>query len=175
MYFSHEAQKMDFQRRIPQLLHEDHQATIVIIEALDDLLARARKSAPDMTAPDTIRTLTQVANAIREEIGTHFAFEENELFTRMEEAGDVGIGMHLREEHKALLPLGRQVSDMAGEALKNGFDPAAWNRFRDLSAELIERMFAHIQKEEMAFLPMLDDLLDAQDDIELAGAYSDNH
>jgi hemerythrin-like domain-containing protein len=166
---------MDFQRRIPQLLHEDHQATIAVIEALDDLLARARKSAPDMTAPDTIRTLTQVANAIREEISSHFAFEENELFTRLEEAGDVGIGMHLREEHKVLLPLGRQVSELAAQALQDGFDPAGWDRFRDLSAELIERMFAHIQKEEMALLPMLDDLLEAQDDMELASAYSDAH
>jgi len=59
--------------------------------------------------------------------------------------------------------------------LKDGFDPVGWDRFRDLSAELIERMFAHIQKEEMALLPMLDDLLEAQDDMELAAAYSDAH
>ncbi|NOX74831.1 MAG: hemerythrin domain-containing protein [Alphaproteobacteria bacterium] len=166
---------MDFQRRIPQLLHEDHQATIMVIEALDDLLARAKKTAPDVAAPDTKRILNQVANAIREEISSHFAFEENELFTRLEQAGDVGIGMHLREEHKALLPLGQQVSALASQALQDGFDPAGWSSFRDLSAELIERMFAHIQKEEMALLPMLDDLLEPEDDMELASAYSQSH
>lgn len=166
---------MSFQRRTPQLLHEDHQATIVVIEGLDQLLARAKKKAPDTNAPDVNRTLKQVATAIREEVSEHFAFEENELFTRLEEAGDVGIGMHLREEHKAILPLGEQVSSMAADALKDGFSDANWNIFRTVAGELIERMFAHIQKEEMALLPMLDDLLEPEDDMELSTTYSENH
>jgi hypothetical protein len=32
-------------------------------------------------------------------------------------------------------------------------------------------MLAHIQKEEMALLPVLDDLLDAETDLELSTAY----
>jgi len=166
---------MSFQRRTPQLLHEDHQATIAVIEGLDQLLAKAKKKAPDVNAPEVNRTLKQVANAIREEINVHFAFEEDELFTRLEEAGDVGIGMHLREEHKAILPLGEQVSGLAADALRDGFSEANWTVFRTLSGELIERMFAHIQKEEMALLPMLDDLLEPQDDMELSTTYSENH
>ena len=38
--------------------------------------------------------------------------------------------------------------------------------------ELIERMVSHIQKETMALLPMLDDLLDEETDRELAFAYA---
>lgn len=166
---------MSFQRRTAQMLHEDHQATIVVIEALDQLIAKAKRKAPDVNDPTIHRTLKNVAGAIREEISVHFAFEEDELFTRLEEAGDVGIGEHLREEHAAILPLGEQVSTLAAQALETGFTEAAWTDFRAHAAELIERMFAHIQKEEMALLPMLDDLLDSETDMELATAYGDNH
>ncbi len=166
---------MSFMRRTPQLLHEDHQATIVVIEALDQLLARAKRAAPDVRDPAVNKTLSQVASAIREEVSGHFAFEEDELFTRLEDAGDVGIGMHLREEHKAILPLGEQVSTLASGALETGFTDKGWTEFRVLAGELIERMFAHIQKEEMALLPMLDDLLDPETDMTLSTAYSDSH
>jgi hypothetical protein len=39
--------------------------------------------------------------------------------------------------------------------------------------DMIERQVAHIQKETMALLPMLDDLLDDDDDRELAFAYAE--
>ncbi len=38
--------------------------------------------------------------------------------------------------------------------------------------ELVERLVAHIQKETMALLPMLEDLLDEDSDRELAFAYA---
>ena len=72
---------MSFRRRTTQLLHEDHQATIVVVEALDQLLARARKSKPDVTDKKVEQALTMAATAIEDEINTHFHFEEDELFT----------------------------------------------------------------------------------------------
>ena len=166
---------MSFTRRTAQLLHEDHQQTIVVIEALDQLIARARKKAPDISDPTVASTLKKATGAIEEEISQHFAFEENELFTRLEEMGDVSIGEHLRGEHRALLPLGQAVGEMARTALANGFTDESWARFRDTCGELIERMFAHIQKEEMALLPALEDLLDAETDMALSTAYDDTH
>ena len=38
--------------------------------------------------------------------------------------------------------------------------------------ELVERQVAHIQKETMALLPLLDDLLDAETDGQLALEYA---
>ncbi len=166
---------MNFTRRTAQLLHEDHQATIQVIEALDQMIAKARKKAPDLSDPSVHKALTAATSAIEEEISSHFAFEENELFTRLEDMGDVGIGTHLREEHAAILPLGGEVSRRAAQALENGFSGTEWAEFRSFAGELIERMFAHIQKEEMALLPMLDDLLDSETDMELASAYSATH
>ena len=44
--------------------------------------------------------------------------------------------------------------------------------FRRGALEIVERQVAHIQKETMALLPMLDDLLDEETDRELAFAYA---
>ena len=41
-----------------------------------------------------------------------------------------------------------------------------------MASELVERQVAHIQKETMALLPMLDDLLDDETDRQLAFTYS---
>lgn len=166
---------MTFSRRTAQLLHEDHQQTIAVIEALDQLIAKHRKKAPDTRDALVRNTLAQATGALEEEVNQHFEFEETELFTRLEDMGDVGIGEHLREEHRALTPLGKSVAEMARGALENGFDDAGWTQFRTTAAELIERMYAHIQKEEMALVPALEDLLDPETDMELSIAYAGNH
>ncbi len=166
---------MMFSRRTAQLLHEDHQATVAVIEGLDDLLARARKKAPDVADARVQKVLKAASGTIQEEIDGHFAFEENELFTRLEEMGDVAIGEHLRGEHAALLPLGQQVAELARTALAEGFSKDSWAEFRALAGELIERMLMHIQKEEMALLPALDELLDDDDDMALSTLYASTH
>lgn len=166
---------MNFTRRTAQLLHEDHQATIAVIESLDQLIAKSRKKAPDVSDPSVLRTLKNAAGAINDEVSNHFAFEENELFTRLEEMGDLAIGEHLRGEHQAMLPLGQMVDEIARTAIENGFTKESWTKFRNVAGELVERMFVHIQKEEMALLPALDDLLDDEADMELSTAYAENH
>jgi hemerythrin-like domain-containing protein len=162
---------MQFSRRTAQLLHDDHRATLAMIENLEDLIARAKRTLPDVGDAATRKTLEQAATGIEQEVRDHFAFEENELFTRLADMGDADIGEHLRDEHNAILPIGEQVSALARAALEGGFTDQSWSQFRASTGELIERMLAHIQKEEMALLPVLDDLLDAETDLELSTAY----
>ena len=59
--------------------------------------------------------------------------------------------------------------------MENGFSDDSWTQFRATAAELIERMIAHIQKEEMALLPMLEELLDDETDMELSTDYASSH
>ncbi len=165
---------MDFSRRTAQLLHEDHETTVAVIEALEDMIARAKRSLPDASDPANRKTLEKAAEVIEQEISGHFAFEENELFTRLAENGDVGIGMHLTEEHQAMLPVAEQVANIARTCLVSGFTEESWSEFKVNAGELIERMLSHIQKEEMALLPMVEELLDPETDMELAEAYSLN-
>jgi len=163
---------MEFSRRTPQVLHEDHSATIKVLEALETMIANARRKVPAISDPTVMHALSMTAGAIEQEISTHFAFEEQELFTRLEEAGDGAIGAHLKQEHAAILPLGQQVATLARSAMDSGFTDHSWGQFRAACSEMIERMFAHIQKEEMALLPLLDDLLDPETDMDLSTNYS---
>lgn len=165
---------MNFSCRIAQLLHEDHMATIAMIEQLEQMIMAAGRSRPDVNDPAVSRTLKAASASIEHEVESHFTFEENELFTRLAEAGDVGIGEHLRSEHTAMRGLSGQVALAARRALEGGFTDEGWKSFRSLAGQLIERMLAHIQKEEMALLPMLDELLDVETDMLLAGQYSGN-
>lgn len=166
---------MEFSRRMAQLLHEDHRETIALIEMLEDMIGRAKRKTPDVNDPAVGKTLQKTADMIAREIRFHFGFEEDELFTRLEDAGDVGIGAHLREEHQAILPLGEKAGELAELALSNGFTDESWLTFRSLAGELTERMLSHIQKEEMALLPMLEDLLDPETDMQLAEEFAAAH
>ncbi|MCP4182948.1 MAG: hemerythrin domain-containing protein [Hyphomicrobiales bacterium] len=166
---------MSFTCRTAQLLHEDHQATVGVIEDLDRIIARAKRSLPDINDPAVKATLTKAAASISDEVSRHFSFEEDELFTMLEEMGDAQIGAHLREEHAILLPLGNQVASLARAALSEGFSEIAWKEFRAKAVELIERMITHIQKEEMALLPVLEELLDPETDLALSTAYNESH
>jgi len=166
---------MEFSRRTAQLLHEDHANTIALIEDLDAVLRKAGRRQPDTADATTRATLSKVAEMIDRELRGHFAFEENELFTRLEEAGDVGIGAHLREEHAALLPLGEEVGRLAAGALESGFTDENWKTFRDRSGELVEMMYAHVQKEEMGLLPAIEDLLEPEEDMQLAEDFEAAH
>ena len=60
---------------------------------------------------------------------------------------------------------------LAGEARAQGFDAARWNEFRQLGQELSERLVGHAQKEEMALLPMLDEMMDPEVEAQLYEKY----
>lgn len=163
---------MDFSSRVAQLIHEDHSETITLIELLEDMIAKARRNTPDVSDMLVSKTLKKTAEMIAHETRHHFYFEENLLFPILEEAGDVAIGAHLREEHAAILPLGERVEALANTALADGFTDASWVEFRNVTGEMTERMLSHIQKEEMALLPLLEDLLDPETDMELSEAFA---
>lgn len=164
---------MDFQRGICRMLHDEHRETIQAMDGLEDLLARGRRGVPDLDGGETRKLLAKLSDMIEDEVRHHFRFEESELFTRLAEQGDEAIGEHLTDEHNAMLPVGERVAELARAALANGMSEADWEEFRALSAELIERMLSHIQKEEMALLPLLEGTLEAADDLELVTSYGE--
>ena len=162
---------MQFARRTAQLLHEDHRTSLSMIEELEQLLARARRRPPNVNDPSTNEVLSRIAASIEQEVRDHFAFEEEQIFTRLADIGESDIGDHLHEEHQAILPVGERVSTLARQALKDGFTDTSWSEFKMTAGELAERLLAHIQKEEMALLPVLEELLDPETDLELADRY----
>jgi hemerythrin-like domain-containing protein len=150
---------MTFANPVSRTLHEEHRATVALMERLEQLLARHRKGAPSGDAALT-QLLADLAAGVAAEVQRHFAFEEEHLFTYLKANGDEAIGEHLTEEHSAIRPLGVAVAELAAAAAARGFDQRSWEEFRRLGQELCERMLAHVQKEEMALLPLLDESMD---------------
>jgi DUF438 domain-containing protein len=163
---------MSFSNRISRTLHDEHCATVALIERLEQLIARYRRGSPPDTADrSVVQLFSDLSAGVETEIERHFAFEEDHLFSYLREIGDDAIGAHLTDEHLAIRPLGKRVAHLAREASAHGFDEVRWNEFRGLSEELCERMLAHVQKEEMALLPLLEENMDADTEARLYREY----
>jgi hemerythrin-like domain-containing protein len=166
---------MSFTNRISQTLHDEHGATVALMERLEQLLARGRRAGPPDTRDSTVaRLLSDLSTGMEAEVDRHFAFEENHLFTYLEAMGDGGIGAHLTSEHVAMRPIAVRVAAIARAATAKGFAPAEWEEFMRLGQELGDRMLAHVQKEEMALLPVIEETMDAETEARLYQEYVEN-
>jgi hemerythrin-like domain-containing protein len=156
---------MDFNRHISRRLHEEHEVTLARWGRLEQALARLGNGPP---AREDLRLLRECLACLADEVTRHFAFEEAELFPRLDAAGEGDIAELLAEEHETIRAAARRF----GELTPPGGDLAAsWPAVRALALELAERLVSHVQKEEMSLLPSLEDLLDEETDRELAGSY----
>jgi hemerythrin-like domain-containing protein len=160
--------------RICQTLHEEHQATVAFTEQLEAALAKYHSRRPDCADPALAGVLRGLPLALDAELSRHFDFEETRLFSHLASAGDAAIGAHLTDEHEAMRPLGARLVILSRQALTDGFDDARWQEFRAAAAELCERLLMHVQKEEMALLPLLEETLDPESDARLYDDYVGN-
>jgi len=165
---------MNFSNRVCNMLHEEHQASVALMERLERFLGAHRRSRPDCAQTDVKHLLSDLATGLKDEIERHFAFEEQRLFPYLASAGDAAIGDHLTGEHAAIRPLGRRVAELAQTGLACGFDDRDFEDFRRLGQELCERTLTHVQKEEMALLPLLEEMMDAQTEAALSEHYAGN-
>ncbi len=163
---------MSFTNRISRALHEEHSATVALMERLAQLIARHRRGGPPDTGDGAVaKLLSDLSTGLEVELQRHFAFEEDRLFTYLGAIGDEAIGAHLTDEHAVVRPIAVRVVEIAREATTAGFDQAKWNEFCRVGQELSERMLAHVQKEEMALLPLIEENMDAETESQLVAEY----
>jgi hemerythrin-like domain-containing protein len=153
--------------QVCRILDEEHRSNLDLLGKIEQALARVPRHDPALAG-----LVGQFARAIEQDIERHFRFEEESLFPRMAEAGDGDMAGLLREEHEAIREVAAELLPLAHAAADGTIDEAGWTALRRNAMELIERQVAHIQKETMALLPLLDDLLDDDTDRELAFAYA---
>lgn len=162
-----------FNNRISQTLHEEHRATIALMERLEQLITKNRRSgSPNCDDPAVRQLLADLSTGVQGEVERHFAFEEERLFPYLSAAGDEAIGAHLAGEHAAIRPVGLRIAGLARAASTGAFDQASWTEFCRAGQELCERMLAHVQKEEMALLPLLEENMDADTEMRLFEEYA---
>jgi hemerythrin-like domain-containing protein len=162
---------MSYQTQVSRVLDDEHRANLELLARVEHAFSRSPGAGDEV---DT--QLAQLAAAfgryLAQDVGRHFEFEEQELFPRMRDAGDGDMATLLVEEHDAIREVARELAPLAQAAAAGTLDAAGWRTLRSGALEMVERQVAHIQKETMALLPLLDDLLDEDDDRELAFAYA---
>ena len=164
---------MNFHNRICQTLHDEHLANIALLQRVGQLLGSQGRTPPNN---DQIvqRLLSDLSSGMASEVKHHFDFEESALFTYLDSIGESTIGAHLTQEHSMLRPLITQLCETAQATKERGFDAESWNQFRRLGAELCGQLSAHIQKEEMALLPLIDENMDPETEVRLYQDYMEN-
>lgn len=158
---------MNFLRQTSRSLHDEHIATLALLGRVEQTFTRDARADP--ATPTLARAL---ARHLDHELGRHFEFEESELFPRLDAAGEGAIAALLTEEHGTIRAVAEELLPLVRAAAEGTLDAGDWDILRRGTPELVERLVAHIQKETMAMLPMLDDVLDEDTDRELAFAYA---
>lgn len=156
---------MSLSRQVSQALDDEHRANL-------DLLGRAERAFARVADPDAPALAGQLVRHLEHEVDRHFGFEEQQLFPRMADAGDGDLAALLAEEHESIRAVAAELLPLARAAAAGTLAAADAATLKRLVLEIVERQVAHIQKETMALLPLLDDLLDDETDRELAFAYA---
>jgi hemerythrin-like domain-containing protein len=162
---------MTFQRQVSQALDNEHRANLDLLGRVEQAFARTER-ARMARDPALARLAGELARQLEQEVGRHFEFEERELFPRLVDAGDGDLAELLAEEHVAIRAVVAELLPLARAGAAATLDDAGWDVLKRSSVELVERLVGHIQKETMALLPALENLLDEDVDRELAMAYA---
>lgn len=153
--------------QVSRILDEEHRSSLALLGKVEHALGRAPRYEPVAAG-----LVGQLVRALQDDLDRHFRFEEEALFPRLAESGDGGMAALLVEEHEAIREVAAELLPLARAAQGGEIDEAGWSALRRIALELVEREVAHIQKETMALLPRLEDLLDEETDRELAFAYA---
>jgi hemerythrin-like domain-containing protein len=162
--------RMSFLRQVSLALDEEHRQTLVLLARVEQAFARTHRG--EARDPGLASLTASFARHIELDLGRHFDFEERELFPRFEAAGEGDIADLLTEEHVAIREAVADFLPLARAAAAGTLDDAGWDALKRSALETVERLSAHIQKETVALLPMVDDLLDDDTDRDLAMSYA---
>ena len=158
---------MNYSSQVGRALDEEHRNNLALLEKVEHAVGRSTHHDAALGA-----LMGQFARLLEHDIARHFRFEEDALFPLMSEAGDGEMAELLVQEHEAIREVASELLPLAQSAATGPLDDAQWADLKRLSMEMVERQVAHIQKETMALLPMLEDLLDEETDRELAFSYA---
>ena len=152
-----------------RILHDDHTATIALLTEVERVVL-ARQAVPAQD-DQTRRFIDRLCKAVAGEISGHFDFEEVSVFPVLAEYGMSDLGDLLIGEHHVLRNVMNEIIASANAARADGFSAESWGAFRRLCGELVERLTSHIEKEERALIPELENTLTPETDTELAALH----
>ena len=162
---------MQLTRQVNRLLHDEHVHVQRLLDRLGALLTQDHAEALRAPSSEVAAFLRDLAGVLEHGLQRHFRFEEENLFPRLEDEGEGDMAALLREEHEGLLPLAAELLGRIRQALAGTLIATEWADCRRLALEFAERQSDHIEKEERALLPALEEALDEEQDLEISAAY----
>lgn len=162
---------METTHQVNRLLHDEHVHVQRLLDRLGNILRHDQVGRLATSEPEATSLLVELAGVLEHGLERHFRFEEEDLFPRLEAQGEGDMTALLREDHALLLPLAAELLVYLRRALTGTLTKADWHECRRLGLEFVERQNDHIEKEEMALLPALREVLDEGDDEAISAAY----
>jgi hemerythrin-like domain-containing protein len=163
---------MDITRQVNRVLHDEHMHVQGLLNRLGNLLGQNFDSAQALACADNQALLAALTPVLAGDLARHFRLEEEELFPRLVDAGEDDMVGLLREEHEALLPLADKVAQWVARAREGTLSTSDWAGFRHVGLAFVELQTSHIEKEELALLPALEDALDEDEDARICLDYA---
>jgi hemerythrin-like domain-containing protein len=160
---------MESTRQTSRALFEEHRETIELIGRLERGLATLAAGAPDAAL---VRAVAELERHLRHGIPRHFEFEEREIFPRMEDGEAADMAALLVEEHETMRATAATLAPLARAGAAGTLDAAGWKALQAHAGALCEQLTSHIDKEDRALLPLMDELIDDDTDRDLALAYA---
>lgn len=159
------------QRQTSRQLHDEHLHVIALLDRL--ALAAARLGGAPPAPDDGIwgPLLPQLANALQHEVTRHFDLEEQKLFPLLREQGHGDLVDLLHEEHQLIREVARPLLDLVARARGGSLDEAGWQSLRRLALELVDRLGSHARMEQDALVPVVEEILDDNTDLEIWTAH----
>lgn len=161
---------MDLQRQTSRRLHEEHLAVLALLERFGQVLGRLA-TPPRLDDTGWNHLLPQLLSAIEHEISAHFDLEEQQLFPILRANGSGDLADLLAEEHVPIRAVSGPLLTLLKRARGTPPEAAQWTALRQLGLELVERLSTHAQMEEGSLVPMVDELLDDETDMDLWNNY----
>lgn len=153
--------------RLSEVLHKEHQRTLIVLDELDGWRGKSCPKLDDIT-----KLLEDLIDVTENDVTNHYAFEEEHLFPILRQNGaDFMVNM-LTSEHRMIRPIAQKLNALSQSALANGFNKESWDAFMELSFEFIGHETFHIQKEEMGLINALNSIFTKEMEAPLLEIYS---
>lgn len=152
---------MKYKYQICMDLIREHQETSVLLERFKNFLrVHGISKQPDLTLHETKRILSDLKIAFEFAVPKHFAIEEQELFSIMDDAGYGELVEVLREDHEMILGLVEKVRAILTMAEEGSLTMVAWETLYRQGLTLVTELTAHAEKEDAGLLPVIEETID---------------
>ena len=153
---------MERRFEISKRLSREHQGVASLLGRLELFLLTAGQEPPHWQKPETRQLMSDVRGALRAEIPQHFAIEEQSLFPLFAEHGGEDLVELLLEDHRHILDLVAELRPLVEQTLASpdGLTRPEWETFRAQARSLVTELGSHAEKEELGFVPAMDELME---------------